>query len=91
MKFNKRLYNTNIEDTIKMNLSTQAAQGILKSKFGLFNYNYDTIFNSNYIYNYLKWDENKKKEFIITIGGKVNFKKTKSLIENKLGVLDENR
>ena len=91
MKFNKRLYNTNIEDTIKMNLSTQTAQGILKNKFGLFNYNYDTIFNSNYIYNYLKWDENKKKEFIITIGGKVNFKKTKSLIENKLGVLDENR
>jgi len=91
MKFNRRLYNLNIEETIKMNLSTQTAQAILKNKFGLFNYNFETIFNSNYISNYLKWNEDKKKEFIITIGGKVNFKKTKSLIENKLGVLNENR
>jgi hypothetical protein len=75
-----------------MNLTTQTAQKTLKEKFGLFNSNFDTIFNSKYIQNYLKWDEQKRKEFIITLGGKVNFKKTKIFIENKLGVLkNENR
>jgi hypothetical protein len=85
MRFKKTTYNFNIEDTIKMNLCTQSAQKVLKDKFGLFNYNFDTIFSTKYIANYLKWNEQKQKEFIIIIGGKVNFKKTKSLIENKLG------
>jgi hypothetical protein len=68
-----------------MNLCTQSAQKVLKDKFGVFNYNFDTIFSNKYIVNYLKWDKEKQKEFIITIGGKINFKKTKFLIENKLG------
>lgn len=84
MKF--KLMNCKLEDTIKMNLTTQSAQKLLKEKFGLFNSNFETIFNSKYIENYLKWDEDKKKQFIITIGGKINFKKTKNLIETKLGV-----
>lgn len=90
MKF--KLIRYNLEDTIKMNLTTQTAQKILKEKFGLFNSDFETIFNSKYIKNYLKWSEEKRKQFIITLGGKVNFKKTKSFIEDKLGVLiNENR
>lgn len=85
MKF--KLIKYNLEDTIKMNLTTQSAQRVLKERFGLFNSNFDIIFNSKYIENYLKWDEEKRKQFIIILGGKVNFKKTKFFIENKLGVL----
>lgn len=87
MNIRKTKYNYNIEDIIKMNLNTQSAQRVLKEKFGLFNYNFDTIFNSKYINNYLNWNESKRSEFIVTIGGKINFKKTKNLIEDKLGAL----
>lgn len=74
----------NIEDVIKANLDVQSVQRTLRDKFGLIKSSFDVLTNTKYISNYLNWPEDKKKEFIITIGGKVNFKKTKSFIEERL-------
>jgi len=74
----------NIEDIIKANLDAQSVQRVLRNKFGLLKSSFEVLTNSKYISNYLGWPEEKKKEFIITIGGKVNFKKTKYFIEERL-------
>ena len=74
-----------IEDVIKANLETQSVQRALKEKFGLLKSSFDVLTNTRYISNYLRWPEDKRKDFIVTIGGKVNFKKTKSFIEEKIG------
>jgi hypothetical protein len=84
-----KLIKYSIEDVIKANLETQSVQKTLKEKFGLLKSSFDVLTNSRYISNYLVWPEDKKKEFILTIGGKVNFKKTKSFIEEK--IQNENR
>lgn len=79
----------NIEDVIKANLETQTVQRTLKEKFGLLKSSLDVLTNKKYISNYTYWPEEKKKEFITIIGGKVNFKKTKYFIEGKIE--NENR
>ena len=84
-----KLIKYNIEDVIRANLDTQSVQKTLREKFGLLKSSFDVLTNSRYISNYLVWPEDKKKEFILTIGGKVNFKKTKSFIEEK--IQNENR
>jgi hypothetical protein len=80
-----KLIRYNIEDVIKANLETQSVQRALKEKFGLLKSSFDVLINTKYISNYIKWPEDKQKDFIVTIGGKVNFKKTKSFIEEKIG------
>lgn len=77
--------NFKIEDVIKANLDTQTVQRALKNKFGLLKSSFDTVFSNKYISYYNTWPEDKRKEFIITIGGKANFRKTKSFIEEKQG------
>lgn len=79
-----KLIKYNIEDIIKANLDVQSVQRVLRNRFGLLKSSFDVLTNSKYIVNYLNWPEDKRKEFIITIGGKVNFKKTKSFIEERL-------
>jgi hypothetical protein len=80
-----KLIKYTIEDVIKANLETQSVQRALKEKFGLLKSSFDVLTNTRYISNYLRWPEDKRKDFIVTIGGKVNFKKTKSFIEEKIG------
>lgn len=84
-----KLIKYSIEDVIKANLEIQSVQRTLKEKFGLLKSSFDVLTNDRYISNYLRWPDEKKKEFIVTIGGKVNFKKTKSFIEEK--IQNENR
>lgn len=79
--------NFKIEDVIKANLDTQSVQRTLKNKFGLLKSSFDIVFNDKYLSYYKTWPEEKKKEFIATIGGKANFKKTKFFLENKRGAL----
>jgi hypothetical protein len=74
-----------VEDVIKANLETQSVQRALKEKFGLLKSSFEVLTNTRYISNYLIWPKEKQKDFIVTIGGKVNFKKTKSFIEEKIG------
>ena len=80
-----KLIRYSIEDVIKANLETQSVQRALKENFGLLKSSFDVLTNARYIANYSTWSEEKRKQFIITIGGKVNFKKTKFFIEEKQG------
>jgi len=73
--------NLKIEDVIKANLDTQTVQRTLKSKFGLLKSSFENIFSDKYMSYYKGWPEEKRKEFALVIGGKVNFKKTKFFIE----------
>jgi hypothetical protein len=84
MKRNKNIFNFNIKDVIQANLSLQTVQRNLKQNFGLNNYDIKTVLNEKYINIYKSWDEEKRKLFISTIGGKANFYKTKCFIEDKI-------
>ena len=81
----------NIESVIKANLETQSVQRALKDNFGLLKTSYEILTDKRYISNYLIWPEDKKKQFILTICGKVNFKITKNFIEERLEGINENR
>ena len=84
MKRNKNILIFNIKDVIQANLSLQTVQRNLKQNFGLNNYDIKIVLNEKYINIYKSWDEEKRKLFISTIGGKANFYKTKCFIEDKI-------
>lgn len=84
MKFQKRIFNYNIEDVIKSNLSLQTISRVLQSEFGFRNLDF-VKFIDNSLKHYSSWSQEKKDKFIKTIGGKANFKKTKAYLESKIG------
>ena len=84
MKRNKNILIFNIKDVIQANLSLKTVQRNLKQNFGLNNYDIKIVLNEKYINIYKSWDEEKRKLFISTIGGKANFYKTKCFIEDKI-------
>jgi hypothetical protein len=77
----KRIFNYNIEEVINYNLSLQSIQKALKEKFNFTGESID-CFISKGLEKYKAWSEDKQKDFIATIGGRANFKKTKALIDN---------
>lgn len=74
-----------IENVIKDRLNLQSNQRILLNEFNI--KNPAVIFNNinNVTESYKRWNEEKQKKFLITLGGKINFNKTKKFIESKLG------
>jgi hypothetical protein len=80
------------EAIISANLDMQTIQRDLKSQFGFNSFKLEDIFSSKVLNRYISWDEQKKKDFIVKIGGRANFKSTKNFIESKLGeIKNENR
>lgn len=84
MKFKKVLFNYDIEDVIKSNLSLQSISRTLQSDFGFKNLEFNNVIGRS-LKCYQAWPQDKKDRFIKTIGGKANFKKTKAYLESKLG------
>lgn len=84
MKFKKIIFNYDIEDVIKSNLSLQSISRTLESDFGFKNLEFNNVINKS-LKCYQTWSQDKKDKFIKTIGGKANFKKTKTYLEGKLG------
>lgn len=83
MKLKKTVFNFNIEDVIKSNLSLQTINRVLQSEFGFRNTNFDFLIDKS-LKHYPVWSQEKKDKFISTIGGRANFKKTKAYIEARL-------
>ena len=81
MKIKKLNYNFPIAQIIEGNLSTQSIQKSLKDKFGILKPSLTTFNNPNFIKNYQNWDDNKKHQFIKTIGGVVYYGKIKNYLE----------
>ena len=77
-------YTTNADKNILSSEISISQLRNLKQNFGLNNYDIKIVLNEKYINIYKSWDEEKRKLFISTIGGKANFYKTKCFIEDKI-------
>jgi hypothetical protein len=71
-----------LEQTIESNLSLQTTSKKLCEQFKIYKPSL-ALFKSKRFLNYFTtWDEQRKKDFILTIGGIKNYKKTKSFLDN---------
>lgn len=84
-------FNYSPEAIIGANLEMQTIQRDLKFNFGFNSLKVEEINSPKVLNKYLNWDDQKKKDFIIKIGGKANFKKTKSFIESLIKEINETR
>lgn len=81
MKTKRLNYNFPIDQIIENNLSTQAIQKNLKDNFGILTPTLVTFKKPNFLKSYQRWDDNKKHEFIKTIGGVVYYGKIKNYMQ----------
>lgn len=71
-----------LEQAIELNLSLQTTSKKLSNLYKIYKPSLN-LFKSKKFLNYFStWDEQKKKDFIVTIGGIKNFKRTKDLLES---------
>jgi len=82
MKSKKLNYNFPIDEIIEGNLSIQSIQKSLKDNFGILKPTLTTFRNPNFIKNYQNWNDEKKHNFIKTIGGVVYYGKIKSYLNS---------
>lgn len=82
MKSKKINYNFSIDQIIEGNLSVQSIQKSLKENFGILRPSVTILKNPNFIKNYRNWDENKRHQFIKTIGGVVYYGKIKKYLND---------
>jgi hypothetical protein len=80
----KVIFNYSPEEIIKANLELQTTQNILRKDFGFNAINYSNIITC--INKYKNWNEEKQNKFVVTLGGKANFRKTKAFIESRINV-----
>lgn len=90
MKRKKINYNFPVDKIIEGNLSVQSIQKSLKDNFGILKPSLTIFKNPNFIKNYKNWDENKKHQFIKTIGGVVYYGKIKKYLNDILENNGEN-
>lgn len=74
--------NMNISTIINSRVLLQSTQSILIKEFGVKEPNIKTITNIGFLNNYKLWDENKKHKFLVTIGGPLNYEKTKKYFDS---------
>lgn len=72
----------NIEYIIKQRLKLQSTVNAL-AEYG-FEPDLQYFCSKEFYEIYSKWDQTKQNKFIVLLGGKVNFSKTKNLIEYNL-------
>jgi hypothetical protein len=82
MKTKKLNYNYSIDQIIEGNLSAQSIQKSLKDNFGILIPSLTTFKNPNFIKTYQRWDDNKKHQFLKTIGGVVYYGKIKKYLND---------
>lgn len=85
MKPKKINYSFSIDQIIEGNLSVQSIQKSLKDNFGILKPSVTIFKNPNFIKSYKNWDENKRHEFIKTIGGVVYYGKIKKYLNEIIG------
>ena len=75
----------NIESVIEQRLKMQSNQRLLAAEFAILDFQLDKIVKSVY-FNYPFLKEEKKKKLINTLGGEVNYHKTKKYLEDIIKV-----
>jgi hypothetical protein len=86
-----KYFNYTPEAIISANLDLQTTQRELRFKFGFNSLKVEDISSPKVINKYMSWTEEKRNDFIVKIGGKANFKRTKGFVESKIGAPNENR
>ena len=82
-KFNSNFNTYNLDAIIDQRLKLNTNRRILEYEFNLIDPSLKTIKNTNYLHkNFLNWDQEKRNRFILTLGGRVNFKQTETFINN---------
>jgi hypothetical protein len=80
--FNKRTLVFPLEQTIELNLSLQSTSKKLSQEFKIYKPSL-VLFKSKRFLDYFNtWEDKRKKDFILTIGGIKNYKKTKIFLDN---------
>lgn len=84
MRPKKINFNFSIDQIIEGNLSIQSIQKSLKDNFGILKPSVTIFKNPHFIKNYKNWDENKRHQFIKTIGGVVYYGKIKKYLNDMI-------
>jgi len=79
----KNIFRT--EDIIEANLNLQTIKRDLYQNYKIYKPELKTILSDKFISTYKCWNPEIKDSFIMTIAGKVNFRKVKSFFDKKIG------
>lgn len=71
-----------LEQTIELNLSLQSTSKKLSEQFKIYKPSLNLFKSKRFLEYFQRWDEQMKKDFILTIGGAKNYKKTRSFLDS---------
>lgn len=71
-----------LEQTIELNLSLQSTSKKLSEEFKIYKPSLNLFKSKRFLDYYQRWNEQMKKDFILTIGGAKNYKKTKGFLDS---------
>lgn len=75
---------SNIASVIKQRVAMQSTGKNLEEKFKIKTPTLDYFQSKSFQSIYNQWTEEMKKDFVILVGGKINFKTTKNFIEHNI-------
>jgi hypothetical protein len=73
-----------LEQAIELNLSLQTTSKKLSDLYKIYKPSLNLFKSKRFLDYFSTWDEQKKKDFIVTIGGTKNFKRTKEFLESMI-------
>ena len=71
-----------LEQAIELNLSLQSTSKKLSEQFKIYKPSLNLFKSKRFLDYYQRWNDGMKKDFILTIGGAKNFKKTKGFLDS---------
>ena len=71
-----------LEQTIESNLSLQSTSKKLLQEFKIYKPSLALFKSKRFLDYFNTWEDERKKDFILTIGGMKNYKKTKVFLDN---------
>lgn len=78
-----------LEQTIELNLSLQSTSKKLSEQFKIYKPSLNLFKSKRFLEYFQRWDEQMKKDFILTIGGVKNYKKTRSFLDSLINKGEE--
>lgn len=73
-----------LEQVIELNLSLQTTSKKLSNLYKIYKPSLSLFKSKRFLDYFNTWDDQKKKDFIVTIGGTKNYKRTKEFLESMI-------
>lgn len=73
-----------LEQVIELNLSLQSTSKKLSNLYKIYKPSLSLFKSKRFLDYFNTWDDQKKKDFIVTIGGTKNYKRTKEFLESMI-------